>query len=191
MHLARLARHRRTFVASSMAFAIGTLALVAHAALTGAPGQTSAKFSASGPGGLSIVGKNTDSVAVAEEAGNVKVSVQLASLDTGIGLRNRHMKEKYLETGKYPLAVLVVPRASLKTPAAGQKVSGEASGTMTIHGKTQPVKLHYDAANEGGIYRIVGTTALDIRTFDINVPSYLGVTVKPNVDVEVHFSAKD
>ncbi|MBN1998224.1 YceI family protein, partial [candidate division KSB1 bacterium] len=30
--------------------------------------------------------------------------VQLNSLDTGIGLRNRHMRDNYLETKKYPVA---------------------------------------------------------------------------------------
>ena len=39
-----------------------------------------------------------------------------ASLDTGIDLRNKHMREKYLEVQKYPNAVLTVDRSTLHFP---------------------------------------------------------------------------
>jgi polyisoprenoid-binding protein YceI len=35
----------------------------------------------------------------------VRVEVDLASLDTGIPMRNKHMRENHLETSKYPKAV--------------------------------------------------------------------------------------
>jgi polyisoprenoid-binding protein YceI len=33
---------------------------------------------------------------------NILLSVDLASIDTGIDLRNEHMRDNFLETGKYP-----------------------------------------------------------------------------------------
>lgn len=183
--------NRRTVLTTALAASITTFALVAQAALTTVAGDNSAQFSASGPGGLSIVGKSTQTVAVVEQGGNVRVSVKLESLDTGMALRNRHMREKYLETGKYPYAELTVPRASLKIPAPGAKASGEATGSIIIHGKAAPVKFTYEAVNEGGVFKVVGKAPIDLRNHDITIPNYLGVTVKPNVDVEVRFLAKD
>jgi len=168
-----------------------TFALVAHAKLVTAAGDNGAKFNASGPGGLAIVGKADNNVSVADDGANVTVTVALKDLETGISLRNRHMREKYLETDKYPNAVLVVPRAQLQFPAAGAGASGSAQGQMTIHGVTRPVTVAYNARNAGGTYAVTGSAPLNINDFGIQVPSYLGVTVKPNLTVDVRFAARD
>ena len=68
----------------------------------------------------------------------MKVSVPLASMKTGISIRDKHMHEKYLQTPNFPSADLQVPRASLKIPAAGGNVAQDAAGTLTLHGKSKP-----------------------------------------------------
>src|SRR4051812_42213663 len=64
-------------------------------------------FQATGPAGLKIEGKTTD-LSVGSAGKSVRIRVALAGLDTGIALRNKHLKEKYLELEKYPEAVLEV-----------------------------------------------------------------------------------
>ena len=62
------------------------------------------------PSALKISGKLAPGSAMTGKLEVVKnelvgnASIALDSFDTGIGLRNRHMKEKYLETAKYPEA---------------------------------------------------------------------------------------
>jgi hypothetical protein len=46
-------------------------------------------------------------------------------------------------------------------------------------------------ARTGGSLHVGGTTKLDIRDYGIDIPSYLGVTVKPDIDVEVQFTATE
>jgi polyisoprenoid-binding protein YceI len=70
-------------------------------------------------------------------------------------------------------------------------VSAEARGTMKIHGKTKTVPIRYSAKKNGAVIQVMGSLRLDIRDFGIEVPSFLGVTVKPEVDIAVTFSAKD
>ena len=147
----------------------------------------SVEFTAVGPGGLKIAGKSTD-VSASDDGANVVITVPLAKLDTGIGLRNSHMRDKYLETGKYPNAVLTVPKAQLALANGG---SGDATGTLALHGKQKLVKVHYTAKKEGADFVVTGTTRVDMTEFGIEQPSFAGATVKPAVDVAVAFRAKD
>lgn len=75
--------------------------------------------------------------------------VDLASIDTGIALRNEHMRDNFLETGKYPKAEFKVKSINA-APAVlkdKQKVTVKAKGDFTLHGitvaKDVPVDVTY------------------------------------------------
>jgi len=74
-------------------------------------------------------------------ASTVQIEVNLATLDTGLALRNRHMRERYVETGKYPLAKF--QSVSVSSPAGGvaanQPVEVTIAGDFTMHGVTKRV----------------------------------------------------
>ncbi len=69
--------------------------------------------------------------------------VDLKTMDTGIGLRNKHMRESYLETDKYPYAEftgkLKDPEKIDKNSTSAQKVI--ADGTLKIHGESKPAQV--------------------------------------------------
>lgn len=86
------------------------------------------------------------------------VEVDTESLDTGLGLRDRHMREKYLETERFPVARFelreVTAARVLSTESNGdvveQAVAGLASGvethltvkgTFEIHGVRQEIEV--------------------------------------------------
>ena len=168
--------------ASAILFGVST---AGHAALTSAS-ETKVSFVATGPAGLSIEGTTPDLTA-SEQNGNLVVNVPLANLTTGIGLRDKHMKEKYLEVAKYPSAVLTIARSALKVPAAGAQVEADAPGTLQLHGQSKPVTVHYQAKGEGTGLPTHGKFRINMNDFGIQVPTYLGVTVKPEVDVSASF----
>jgi polyisoprenoid-binding protein YceI len=170
--------------AAALTLSICGVSAIGFAALT-APSDAKVGFEATGPAGLKIDGTTTD-LTVAEDGGNVVLTVPLANLTTGIGLRDKHMKEKYLEVPKYPAAVLTVPRSALKL-APGGKVEGDVQGTVTLHGQSKPVTVHYDAAAAGQGFAVHGKFRINMNDFGITVPTYLGVTVKPDVDVTASF----
>jgi polyisoprenoid-binding protein YceI len=147
-------------------------------------------FTAIGPAGLKITGNGKD-LKVVDDGTTVKVTVPLAGIKTGIALRDRHMHEKYLETSKYPAAELEVPRASLKVPAAGQTSTFDAAGTLRLHGKTAHTQFHCTSTRAGSKIRVTANLRLNMQEFGIEVPSYLGVTVKPDVDVAVQFETNE
>jgi polyisoprenoid-binding protein YceI len=142
-----------------------------------------------GPGGLKIDGTSNE-LTVNESSDNVAVVVPLRGLDTKIELRNKHMREKYLETDKYPNAELTVARSALKFPDA-TPVSGEADGVMKMHGREHPVRFKYDAKKAGAGYQVNGSVRVDIRHYGITEPSFMGASVKPEVDVQVNFTVSE
>jgi len=158
-------------------------AAASHAALS-SPTDTRVSFQVSGPAGLKIEG-STGELQVVDDGTNLTVTIPLANLTTGISLRDKHMKD-YLETAKYPTATLTVARGALKIPAAGA-VEADAPGTLSLHGQTKPVSVHYDSKWDGSVFATHGRVHLLMTDFGITVPSYLGVTVKPDVDVNANF----
>lgn len=153
-------------------------AAFAHAAMT-RTGAARVQFTASGPAGMSIVG-TTSELSVSETDKDVVITVPLKTLDTKIELRNKHMREKYLETDKYPNAELRVSKDGLNRTGA----SAHANGQLTIHGQTKPVSVTYVAKADGNVN---GAVHLNIKDFGIQQPGYSGISVKPDIDVSVNF----
>ena len=126
-------------------FALGMLALtstapgVVLAALQAS--QAKVSFRCTGPGGLHVDGKGSE-LSVQEVGEAVVVTVPLQNVSTGIGLRDTHMHEKYLEIAKYPNAELSVPRAGLQFPKEGEDM--EAAGAPWTPGRVPewPEKYH-------------------------------------------------
>jgi polyisoprenoid-binding protein YceI len=142
-----------------------------RAAING-PSESAVLVSVHGPAGLNVQGV-THELGVAERGGDLVFQVALAGLDTGIGLRNRHMRG-YLDVAHYPEAELHVARKKVVFPPEGKSVESAAQGTLTLHGISKPCPIH-------------GTTRIDIRDFGIDVPVW-GVGVEPHVGIQVDFS---
>jgi polyisoprenoid-binding protein YceI len=175
---------RCLWVAATSASLCG-LSAVARAALS-APTDKHVSFVASGPAGMTIEGSTSD-LELADEGDTIVITVALANLTTGIGLRDKHMKEKYLEVPRFPSATLRVARSSLRIPAAGDKVGLDVPSSVTLHGQTKTVTVHYEAKRDGSSLESRGTFRINMGDFGIVVPSYLGVTVKPDVEVSANF----
>jgi polyisoprenoid-binding protein YceI len=169
----------------SASLALLTLSTAGYAALSAAS-DAHVDFEASGPAGLKITG-STGELTAAEDGGNVVLTVALGNLTTGIGLRDQHMKEKYLEVPKFPSTTLTIARSALTVPASGQKSAGDAPATLTLHGQSHPVTVHYDSKADGASVVTHGSFHINMNDFGITVPVYLGVTVKPGVDVNATF----
>jgi polyisoprenoid-binding protein YceI len=103
------------------------------------------------------------------------IALKLDTLKTGIDLRDDHMKKKYLETDKYPEAVL--------TQAVGK--DGNFTGELLVHGVKKPIQ---------GTYKLVGDQfvcnfTVSINDFGIAKVKYMGVGVSDSVPVEISIPA--
>lgn len=110
---------------------------------------------------------------------------QLATLDTGIEMRNEHMREKYLQVKEYPAAKLEIKDLGLKdefnpaNPKAGEQ---PFEGQLTLHGQTKPVAGTFII---GGKRDVSAEFKIKLSDFKIDIPKYLGVTVADEVKIEV------
>ena len=140
------------------------------------------------PGFLRINGEGGLVKGIVKKVGTsislVEMSVNLDSLKTGLDLRDSHMKEKYLETNKFPDAVFSAVNLQLTCP----DVSETVQGNLTLHGVTKPVS----AAVKGTCdeTKIAGEADFDIilGDFAIDIPSFAGVTVAEKVKIHVKFN---
>lgn len=183
--------HSRPYTVLAPCLAFGLL-LGASAASAGwtKSGASEVTFNARGTGGFKLQGTTQD-LDVTDDGETLTVTVILENLTTGIALRDRHMKEKYLEVERFPTTTLAVPHAALALPAGAGKLSGEAKGRYTLHGVTKEVPFSYQGAcDAAGLCKVRGELKLDMGEYGIKVPSYLGITVRPDVVVLAAFMLK-
>lgn len=110
----------------------------------------------------------------------VYVEVDLTTLDTGIGLRNQHMRDNHLETDTYPHATFRGGRileASATALALGTPVRVLVDGEFEIHGIALPMQIPLDvtAIQHDGrpAVRIQGTFPVRLADHKIARPSFL------------------
>jgi polyisoprenoid-binding protein YceI len=117
------------------------------------------------------------------------VVVDLRTLDTGIGLRNEHLREKYLEVNKTPgfdtatLSELDLIGLDPEAPEG----KGSFAGSLTVHGVTKKVTGPVEVHEAGGGLRVKASFAVDLVDYGIAKPRYLGIGVTNVVQVEVAF----
>ena len=117
------------------------------------------------------------------------LAVDLRTLDTGIGLRNEHLREKYLEVNKgtgFDTATLSAIDLTGLSPVAPEG-KGSFTGSLTVHGVTKPVTGFVDVRPAGGGRRVKASFRLDLTDYGIAKPRYLGIGVTNTVQVEVAF----
>ncbi len=67
--------------------------------------------------------------------------LDLNTLDTGIGLRDKHMRENYLETADFPFAEFTGKLANLQNPEPGKVQQVTAVGKFKLHGVEREVTV--------------------------------------------------
>jgi len=73
--------------------------------------------------------------------GAVRISIDLASVDTGIEIRDDRMQEMLFESGTYSRATLtaMADTAMLNSLAVGESQSDAIEGQLALHGQTMPL----------------------------------------------------
>ena len=95
--------------------------------------------------------------------------VDLASLDTGIGLRNRHMRENYLETDRWPMASFEGRVTELRRDGS-KEYRASTLGTLSIHGVDMPRAIECTGTPEGEELRVRCTFEVTLSDHDIPIP---------------------
>lgn len=91
---------------------------------------------------LEFEGKSSNLVGLVNvSADSVDFYIDLNTLDTGIELRNRHMRDSYLETAKFPFAEFTGAFSPSFDVSSGSKQNVTAKGKFSIHGVTKEMEI--------------------------------------------------
>jgi polyisoprenoid-binding protein YceI len=130
------------------------------------------------------------------DSARVHVEVDLASLDTGIELRNRHMRQNHLETDKYPQAIFeggTILEPSAKSLDPGQAVTFALAGSLTVHGVTRPVDVPVRVSRESvdGKDELHMTTSfpLSLEDYGIDRPQFLVMKLADRQEIRLDLTA--
>lgn len=99
------------------------------------------------------------------------IRIPINSLDAGMSLRSKHMKEKYLEMEKFPEAKLI--------KAEGE--NGKGTGVIEIHGVQKPIQGEYKIENN----ELVADFTVKISDYGIAKVKYLSVGVNDEVKINI------
>jgi polyisoprenoid-binding protein YceI len=119
------------------------------------------------------------------------LTVDLSSLDTGIALRNAHMRENYLEVGKgrdFATALLSDVRLD-KVEASTFHGQTPFTGMLLLHGTRKPVSGQADIRLDGSDIRVIASFPVHVDDYGIPPPRYLGVGVRNEVQVKISMVA--
>ena len=119
------------------------------------------------------------------------LAVDLRTVDTGIDLRNEHLREKYLEVDKgagYDQAILSDVTLQGVNPD-GPAGKGSFTGSLMLHGVKKTVMGPVELRQAGTGWRVRASFPVNLPDYNIDKPRYLGVGVKDTVQVSVTFTA--
>jgi polyisoprenoid-binding protein YceI len=135
------------------------------------------------PALISIKGEGSGAAgALNESKGAIagEVQFQLNSLKTGIELRDSHLKTKYLEVEKFPIATVRIE--NFQIPAKTTE-SGKFTGILNLHGVER--RIEGDATVSGEPKLVSAIFKIKLSDFNIEIPSYQGITVAEEVQIHV------
>lgn len=113
--------------------------------------------------------------------------VDLNTLDTGIGLRNRHMRDNYLETDKFQYTYFDGHFNSI-SKTSETEFSVAISGDISIHGVTKNITvLGTIFTNDEGL-RIVSHFDVKLTDFEIDVPEMMFMKIDETMKLELDFN---
>ena len=114
------------------------------------------------------------------------LKVELQTLETGIGVRDRHMKENYLEVAKGPeFATAIIDDIRV------EKLEGKTvfTGMLSLHGQKRKVTGAAELQEKDGKIRVQAQFPVKVSEFEIPAPTYLGVGVRDEIQVKVSLLA--
>lgn len=135
------------------------------------------------PGFLQIEGEGgwaKGSLSVENRVASGELKCDLSHLTTGLALRDRHMRNTYLETKTHSEATFKF--SGVKVRSAGKF---PIAGDLTLHGVTKAVKGEAQVKTSGGQRVVEVTLKLNLEDFNIAIPSYKEVTVAKDVTTTI------
>lgn len=115
--------------------------------------------------------------------------VDLATLDTGMGLRNRHMRENYLETDQFPFAEFSGKIIDVKK-ISNQEYKIGTKGIFKIHGKQTEMEISGHVIIQDEKYNVKSNFEINLNDYNIKIPKLMFMKINELIKIELNFNLK-
>ena len=107
------------------------------------------------------------------ESGQVAVSVDLSSVETGIGIRNERLQKMLFEVASFPTASIDAALSDSQIAAlrAGGARAESVSVNIRLHGKTVSKTANVSVSSSGGDVRVTTTQPIVITAQEFGLES--------------------
>ena len=140
--------------------------------------------------GYAYIEGNSGLVAGADYTGSeLYFEVELNGLDTGIRLRDRQMRDDYLETDRYPYATYSAAIESVELSSGGEQTIN-ASGTFSVHGVERPLQISCNSVVAGAGYRVRCGFEVLLSDYNIRRPSLMFLKLSDTIRLQLDFYLK-
>ncbi len=113
--------------------------------------------------------------------------VDLNTIDTGIELRNRHMRENYLETDNFRYAVYKGEITSIDTLDNVSAFQVVVEGLINLHGEDQQYKITGAVHKEGKTLKVSSDFEISLSAHKIMVPKLMFMKISEIIHIELDF----
>src|SRR5207245_7163 len=124
----------------------------------------------------------------------MNVTVDLRTLQTDAGMRDRYVRHHALETDTYPYATFIsVSTQGLPTSYSdGQTVHFQLIGNLTLHGKTNKETFDVQGKVEGKTITGTATSTIYMTDFGVEPPNLANIAIAQNkVVITLAFTAQE
>ncbi len=167
-----------------MVWTLGALLAVDAVAGVTVAGRPKVVFHAQGSPGFLTFDGTTRELTVDDDGTTLTFTVPMDTVETGISLRDQHMRETYVQTDQHPNVVLKIAKADVTWPDSGE-VEGKVKGTFEAHGVEKPVEVAYAIKRSKDAWRVKASFPFDTVSHGIEIPKYLGVTIDAAMTADV------
>lgn len=111
--------------------------------------------------------------------------IDLTTLDTGIRLRNKNMRDSYLETDLYPFAEFQGELVEVPRFESGDSARVTATGTFTIHGVSKDLEVSGVLVRENGALGLAAAWEVALSDFNIQRPAIVSYQLNEIIRIRI------
>ena len=118
-----------------------------------------------------------------------EIRMRPATLKTGIGLRDRHLRQE-LDTDHFPLITMTVERVSASAPGADGETPVLIQGALAVKGQAHAVSFSGTAALRGDTLAVQARSQLTFTALGMKPPTRMLGTTKVHDDFVLRFEGR-
>lgn len=116
---------------------------------------------------------------------NIRISIPVEPLKTGMAVRDRHMREKIFTTTDGRVPDISFESADIQCAKPAAVVTCSARGQISLHGQQHDATIPVTLTKDSGRYLAKADFSLALKDFGVEPPSHFGISIENQVGVHV------